>query len=120
MVMRFSEQSKPMILNHTNAKMLSKLYKTPYIEDWAGRKLQLYVAAVNAFGEQVDAIRVRPYLPKADPPTVCSDCKGEIFGYGNSTAVQVAQHTYQKYGKPLCADCAKKAAESKVEEDVLK
>ena len=40
MVMSFIENVKPMIVNSTNAKTIQKLYKTPYIEEWQGRKIQ--------------------------------------------------------------------------------
>jgi hypothetical protein len=35
--------------------MLEKLFKTPYIEDWSGRKIQIGVESVKAFGDVVDA-----------------------------------------------------------------
>ena len=41
--MTFAENVKPMIVNSTNAKTIEKLYKTPYIEEWKGRKIQLFV-----------------------------------------------------------------------------
>jgi len=55
---------KPMILNSTNQKVMQKLFDSPYIEDWAGKKMTLYVARVKAFGDTVDALRVRPTAPK--------------------------------------------------------
>jgi hypothetical protein len=55
---------KPMILNATNQKTMAKLFASPYIEDWAGKKMTLYVAKVKAFGDTVDALRVRPTVPK--------------------------------------------------------
>lgn len=68
-VAHFNENGiKPMILNATNAKMITKLYKTPYIEDWAGKKIQVYVENVKAFGEVVEALRIRPKIPGADKP----------------------------------------------------
>jgi len=54
---------KPMILNKTNCKTISKLFGTPYIEEWSGKKVSLYVAKVKAFGEVVEALRVRATLP---------------------------------------------------------
>lgn len=60
----FTDANKPMILNRTNCKIISKLYETPYIEDWAGKKIQLYVASVEAFGDVTDALRVRDFKPK--------------------------------------------------------
>lgn len=40
-VCHFSENVKPMILNATNMKTITKLYKTPYIEEWTGKKIQI-------------------------------------------------------------------------------
>lgn len=122
MVMRFVENDvKPMIVNSTNAKMIQKVLKTPYIEDWAGRKIQLYVESVKAFGDVVDAIRVRPYLPKVtEPDAKCADCGNRIGAAGTMNPVQMAAYTQKKYGRPLCAECATKAAEeSKGASDVL-
>jgi|LakMenEpi03Aug12_release.lakeMendotaPanAssembly.Ray.scaffolds.fasta_scaffold375721_1 hypothetical protein len=56
---------KPMILNATNMKALQKLSGSPYVEDWNGLQVTLYVAQVKAFGDVVDALRIRPTLPTA-------------------------------------------------------
>ena len=53
------------MLNSTNAKMLTKLLKSPYIEKWAGQKIELYSSKVKAFGEEMDALRVRNIAPVA-------------------------------------------------------
>jgi hypothetical protein len=50
---------KPMIVNSTNAKNISKALNSPYIEDWVGKEITLYVAKIRAFGENVDALRVK-------------------------------------------------------------
>lgn len=50
---------KPMIVNSTNAKAISSCLGSPYIEDWVGKKIVLYVAKVKAFGETLDALRVK-------------------------------------------------------------
>lgn len=55
---------KPMILNSTNCKTIAKVYKSPYIEDWQGKQIQLYVAQIKAFGDDVEALRIRPAVPK--------------------------------------------------------
>lgn len=55
---------KPMILNSTNCKTIAKVYKSPYIEDWAGKPIQLFVAQIKAFGDDVEALRIRPTAPK--------------------------------------------------------
>lgn len=57
---------KPFILNATNQKTLTKLFGSPYIEDWVNRPFTLYVAKVRIAGETVDALRIRPEHPK--PP----------------------------------------------------
>lgn len=113
-VAHFAENGvKPMILNTTNCKTISKIYKTPYIEDWRGCAIQLYVAQVKAFGDVVDALRVRPYKPDIKVPEkpLCADCGAEIQGFGKYDAKYIAERNQQKYGKPLCADCAQKRAE---------
>lgn len=55
---------KPMILNSTNQKTMTKLFNSPFIEDWAGKSMALYVARIKAFGDTVDALRVRATAPK--------------------------------------------------------
>jgi hypothetical protein len=54
---------KPMILNVTNQKAISKALGTPFVEDWAGKTITLYVAKVKAFGETVDALRIKTEAP---------------------------------------------------------
>lgn len=56
---------KPMILNVTNCKTIAAIYSTPYIEEWEGKQITLYAASVRAFGEVVEALRVRPVQPTA-------------------------------------------------------
>lgn len=55
---------KPFILNATNQKTIQKVCGSPYIEDWSGKSITLYVAKVKAFGEVVDALRVRDKAPE--------------------------------------------------------
>jgi hypothetical protein len=50
---------KPMILNKTNMKIITKVLDTPYVEQWSGRKIIIYSAKVRAFGEMVEALRVK-------------------------------------------------------------
>lgn len=51
-------ESKPMIMNATNLKTINKVFGTPYIEDWYGKKIEITVEKVKAFGEIHDALRV--------------------------------------------------------------
>jgi len=65
LVVYFQETDKPMILNRTNARTIEKLAATPFIEDWPGTRLQLYVARdVKAFNTTTDALRIRDFHPK--------------------------------------------------------
>lgn len=117
MVMRFVERdTKPMIVNATNAKMMEKLFHTPIIEDWAGRKIQIGVESVKAFGDVVDALRIRKFLPREQELPKCYDCSGEIGATEKLNAAQMVAYGQRKYGAPLCADCIKKRMEAAQED----
>lgn len=64
----FVENVKPMIFNRLNQKTISKIHGTPYIEDWEGKQIQVYAEMVDAFGERVEALRVRPTMPNKIKP----------------------------------------------------
>jgi hypothetical protein len=57
------EGQKDFILNRTNAKMITKLYGSPYIEDWEGKSITLYSSTTSVGGETVECLRIRPTLP---------------------------------------------------------
>jgi hypothetical protein len=65
-VAHFMEKEKPMILNRTNCKIIAKVYNTPYIENWEGIKITVYATQVKAFGETMDALRVKNTNPSVD------------------------------------------------------
>lgn len=117
-VIYFKENQKPLIANKTNLKTIEKLYKTPYIDEWKGRAISLYIDHNVRFGKEiVDGLRIRPTIPKvsvnAQKEYKCSDCKKPIRAALGRTAEQLAQYTQNKYGKCLCVDCAKNAAVDK-------
>lgn len=58
-VAKIKGAKKPMILNKTNCRIITKNLDTPYIEQWAGKEITIYSAKVKAFGEFVDALRVK-------------------------------------------------------------
>jgi hypothetical protein len=115
-VIHFEEEIKPMILNATNNKTIAKLFKTPYIEQWRGKKIQIYTEKVKAFGEIWDALRIRPFLP-VEKNLVCADCGKKIEAFGKTSAEVVAKHTLNTYGRMLCSECATKAAEANKPKD---
>lgn len=111
----FSDAEKPMILNSTNCKQIAKLAGTPYIEKWAGVKIQVGIEKVKAFGDVVEALRVRKFPPKAIL-IKCESCQGEVVAANNMSAEQLAAYTMKKYKKKLCAACATSIAAKQVEE----
>ncbi len=102
----WQEEQKPMILNVTNCKMIAKLLKTPYIERWAGHRIQIGAEVVSAFGEKVEALRVRKTLPE-ETKIACEECGQFIAPAFQMSVSQLAAYTKKKYGKHLCAECAK-------------
>jgi len=63
-VVYFNEFDKPMILNRTNAKAIEKVAGSGLVENWVGTQVTLYVEqGVKAFGEVVDALRIRDKKP---------------------------------------------------------
>lgn len=103
-VAHFQQPEKPLILNKTNCKAIERLAGTPDIEKWPGVGIILCVQRVSAFGELVEAVRIRPV-----PPYVCADCGGIITGYGGKSHAEIMEHTRKTYKRQLCAECAKKA-----------
>lgn len=107
--------AKPLICNKTNAKAIEKLVGSPYIEDWPGHRLQLYIDPNVRFGrERVGGVRIRPRVTMANEPTpvLCEECGKAVQGVGNYTAQQVAATNKARYGVVLCAECStKKKAE---------
>lgn len=61
---------KPMILNNTNCKSLSKVAKSSFIEDWVGLNITVYKTLINAFGEKnVECLRIREVTPSKEELT---------------------------------------------------
>ena len=106
-VAHFVEDVKPLILNTTNCKTISKVWGSPYVEDWAGRKITLKVKKISAFGEMVDAVRVSNGRP-AEESIICEACGKVITSASGRSAKEIATATKTKYGKALCIECARK------------
>lgn len=78
---------KKWVLNKTNAKRIAKLYG-PVVKDWVGKSIILYEEQVEAFGEMVPAVRVRPTMPslapdKAQPPPEPASA-ADAFGFDDT------------------------------------
>lgn len=104
---------KPMILNVTNKKTICKLYKTKDTEHLAGKSVIIGIEKVKAFGDIYDALRIRPRIPAPQHIALpkCEQCGKDITAAGNMNPTQVADYRKKRYGKALCNDCAKAAAE---------
>ena len=114
-VVHWVEKEKSMILNVARAKAIQKVTGTPYMDEWIGKKVQLYIDnTVKAFGEIVSAVRVRPYAPKvqqkqevkSDAELICEECGKPIPAQFGMTPAQIAENTLQKFGRRLCGSCA--------------
>ena len=69
-VVHYNEMDKPMILNRTNAKAIEKVAGSGLVEDWVGVRVTLYVEkGVKAFGDVVDALRIRDKKPSTSKMT---------------------------------------------------
>lgn len=102
----FDENVKPLILNATNCKTIQKVWGTPYVEDWAGRRITLKVKKVNAYGELVDAVRVSTTRPE-DSTIICTRCGKPIMAAAGRSAQAIAAATNN-----LCMDCYKEAKQN--------
>jgi len=72
---------KPMIVNSVNAKSITSATGSPFVEDWINKPIVLYVVKIKAFGETMEALRVRKEPPAATPlPTLTEENKGFIQG----------------------------------------
>lgn len=114
-VAHFTDKAiKPMILNVTNCKTITKLYDTPYIEDWPGKYITVYVAKVKAFGETVEALRIRTKAPTLET-IICKECSREIAAAAGKSARELADIALKNCGRELCLSCMKKE-KSKMED----
>lgn len=61
---RPGEKLKPMILNATNSKTMKELTGQPFIEDWAGTRVTVYVDHNVKFGkETMEGLRIHKKRP---------------------------------------------------------
>lgn len=114
-VCHFREKAlKPLILNVTNCKMITKLYKTPYIENWAGKQITMCVQQVKAFGDLVDAVRIKNKVNGTKAAEIlCEKCGQVIKGMGQYGPEFIANKNKERYGRCLCVECGKKEQEAR-------
>ena len=107
-VCHWQEEQKPMILNRTNCKTITKLTGTPYIEQWSGHRIQIGADTTMLAGERVECLRVRKDPPE-DVKIPCEECGTMIAPAFKMSATQFAAWSRKKFGKAMCAECAQEA-----------
>ena len=112
-VCHWAENEKPMVLNMTNMKTIAKMYG-PYIEHWAGKRVQIYASTTKFGGDTVECLRIRKDPPE-DVKIPCEECGQMITPAFSMSVTQLAAYTEKKYGKKLCAECAKAKKEEKTD-----
>jgi len=74
-VVRFEEDVKPWICNQTNAQAILKVIGIKFMEDSAGKKIQLGVSSIidRRTKDPIDCIRVRTEVPNKELPELNPD-----------------------------------------------
>jgi hypothetical protein len=68
-VVHFQGKAKGLVLNVTNANMISEICGTPETDHWRGKRIVLYASKTDFGGKRVDCIRVDyPAQGAAAPP----------------------------------------------------
>jgi len=62
----FTTKIKPMILNVTNCKTVKAFAGSNYIEDWKNVPVTICIREVAAFGETVEALRIKQTQPSME------------------------------------------------------
>jgi hypothetical protein len=60
-----SKDARGLVLCKTNGKTIAAMYGND-TDGWVGKRVTLFAAMVDAFGKTVEAIRIRPLIPKKD------------------------------------------------------
>lgn len=109
-VLYFKENVKPLILNVTNGKTIATLYGKD-ADAWVGKRISLYFDPTIKVGKEiVGGTRVKAPVQADSENPICTDCEKHITAANGMNPVQLAAYTLKKYKKPLCAECAIKAA----------
>lgn len=103
-VMIFKDHAKPFILNRVNQKSIAAALKSTRYEEWEGRQIALYEGREPKADDGL-AIRVREYAPKVET-AYCTDCGEQISAHGKYNVNKIVMMTTERYGVPLCWDCA--------------
>lgn len=110
--LRPGEKLKPMILNATNSKMLKSITGSPFLEDWIGVKVTVFVDKNVRFGkESVEGLRISP--ARVTKPALTPDktqawnnAKAAFKRDGNLTAVMSRMDISEAHRQQLIKECS--------------
>ena len=86
----FAEDIKPLVLNVTNSKVLKTIGGSPFVEDWSGIRVQLYIDSDVRFKKElVSGVRLRG-APQPLPRAVVTP--------DNKTIWEHAKNAYKRDG----------------------
>jgi hypothetical protein len=108
------EGTKPLILNRTNSKTITRIYGTPFIEDWVGKWITLFPTTTKVAGETVECLRIRPTKPVQGGTVKPVDYTNQIATLRGCTTLENLQFEY------TALDRAAQAALVKVKDEMKK
>lgn len=83
-ILTFAGAEKRMIINRTNGKIIASLYGND-VAQWVGKAITLYPTRVRMGPETVDAVRVRPEVPKTKANATAPSAKAETLPHDPET-----------------------------------
>lgn len=100
---------KPMILNATNCKRIEELYGSPYIEDWAGKRIIIMKTMTDFAGEKVPCLRIKHEVPPFKAKEVKQDKIYNCTVCGKVITEKIYNAAIEKFGVSVCSkECAEK------------
>ncbi|HYD35916.1 MAG TPA: hypothetical protein VD999_07700 [Vitreimonas sp.] len=111
---RPGEKLKPMILNATNSKTMKALTNSPFIDDWRGVRVTIYVDHNVRFGkETLEGLRISPHVPERKQLTPKNEkqwnlAKAAYKRDGNLVSVLARVDMSPEHQKQLIAECEAK------------
>lgn len=109
--LRPGEKLKPMILNATNSKEVARITGTPFIEDWQGIRVIVFVDKAVRFGKDtVEGLRLReaPRRAQITPENERSwtNAKAAFLRDGNFDAVLARADISPEHQELMRKECA--------------
>ena len=98
----FEGETKPLILNKTNAKTLKRLFSPneDRPENCVGHQVELYVERTKVGRDMTTGIRIREHHG-----IKCERCGKEIRPVSGKSAAEIAEIAKRNTGSVMCVDC---------------